>query len=259
MTADAREMGKFYLNFNAATKKLESMDWEIIPVNEKIESAPEFAAVTDKYKDLLLKLAEPVGRTGEILDALSLSNRTKETNIGNFVADAYRNAANADVALVNGGSIRADLTYNVGSLTKRDVLSILPFNNPIVKVEISGKTLREVIEHGVARSAEDNEPGRFPQVSGMSFKFDTSKPAGNRVTEIIVGGKPLDEAKTYTLATSDFLVSRGGDGYTMFKGAKVLITAETAQKDSDVFEQAIKSAPNSTITPKLENRIVRIR
>ncbi len=259
MTADAREMGKFNLNFNAATKKLESMDWEIIPVNEKIESAPEFAAVTDKYKDLLLKLAEPVGRTGEILDALSLSNRTKETNIGNFVADAYRNAANADVALVNGGSIRADLTYNVGSLTKRDVLSILPFNNPIVKVEISGKTLREVIEHGVARSAEDNEPGRFPQVSGMSFKFDTSKPAGNRVTEIIVGGKPLDEAKTYTLATSDFLVSRGGDGYTMFKGAKVLITAETAQKDSDVFEQAIKSAPNSTITPKLENRIVRIR
>ncbi len=261
MTADARELGKFNLNFNAATKRLENMDWEIIPVTDKIESAPEFAAVTDKYKDLLVKLAEPVGRTGVQLDALSLSNRTKETNIGNFVADAYRNAANADVALVNGGSIRADLTYNVGSLTKRDVLSILPFNNPIVKVEISGKTLCEVIEHGVARSAigEDGEPGRFPQVSGMSFKFDTSKPVGSRVTEILVGGNPLDEAKNYTLATSDFLVSRGGDGYTMFKGTKVLITADAAQKDSDVFEQAIKSAPDSTIAPKLENRIVRIK
>ena len=259
MTADAREMGKFNLNFNAQTKRLENMDWEIIPVNDKIESAPEFAAVTDKYKDLLVKLAEPVGRTGIELDALSLSNRTKETNVGNFVADAYRNAANSDVALVNGGSIRADLTYSVGSLTKRDVLSILPFNNPIVKVEISGKTLRQVLEHGVARSAEDNEPGRFPQVSGMSFKFDTTKPSGNRVTEILVGGQPLDEAKNYTLATSDFLVSRGGDGYTMFKDAKILITAENAQKDSDVFEQAIKNAPNSTITPKLENRIVRIK
>lgn len=261
MTADAREMGKFNLNFDAKTKRFESMDWEIIPVTDKIADAPEFASVFEKYKDLLQKLAEPVGRTGEILDALSLSNRTKETNIGNFVADAYRNAAKADVALVNGGSIRADLTYNVGTLTKRDVLSILPFNNPIVKIEISGKTLREVLEHGVARSAvgEDGEPGRFPQISGMSFKYDTTKPAGSRVTEILVGGKPLDEKKNYTLATSDFLVSRGGDGYTMLKDGKVLITADAAQKDSDVFEAAIKSAPNSTIAPKLEGRIIRLK
>jgi 5'-nucleotidase len=139
------------------------------------------------------------------------------------------------------------------------VLSILPFNNPIVKVEISGKTLREVLEHGVARSAEDNEPGRFPQVSGINFKFDTTKPVGNRVTEILVGGKLLDEKKNYTLATSDFLVSRGGDGYTMFKDAKILLKADVAPKDSEVFEQAIKNAPNKTIAPKLEGRIVRIK
>jgi 5'-nucleotidase len=259
MTADARELGRFNLNFNRASKQLESIDWEIIPVTDKVADAPEFAAVFNKYKDLLQKLAEPVGRTSVILDALSLSNRTKETNIGNFIADAYRSAAKSDVALVNGGSIRADLTYNAGVLTKRDVLSILPFNNPIVKVEISGKTLREVLEHGVARSAEDNEPGRFPQISGMSFKFDATRAAGNRVTEISVGGKPLDEKKIYTLATSDFLVSRAGDGYTMFKGAKILTNAASAQKDSDVLEQAIKNAPGKTIAPKLENRIVRIK
>ena len=260
MTADGRELGKFNLNFNAGTKKFESMDWEIIPVTDQIEDAPEFAWVFDKYKSLLEQLSVKVGATSVELDALSLSNRTKETNIGNFVADSYRNAAKADVALVNGGSIRADLTYNPGTLTKRDVLSILPFNNPIVKVEITGKTLREVLEHGVARSAigEDGEPGRFPQISGMSFKFDTTKPVGNRVSEIMVGGKPLDEAKTYTLATSDFLVSRGGDGYTMFKDAKVLLNATDAPKDSDVFEKAIKDSPNQTISPLLENRIVKI-
>ena len=258
MTADARELGRFNLNFNKQTKRLESIDWEIIPVTDKIPDAPEFAAVFDKYKELLQKLSEPVGLSGVFLDALSLSNRTKETNIGNFIADAYRNAAKSDVALVNGGSIRADLTYNPGVLTKRDVLSILPFNNPIVKVEISGKTLREVLEHGVARSAEDNEPGRFPQISGMNFKYDASKPAGNRVTEIIISGKPLDEKKNYTLATSDFLVSRGGDGYTMFKDAKILLKAEVAPKDSEVFEAAIRNAPNKTIAPKLEGRIVKI-
>jgi 5'-nucleotidase len=165
---------------------------------------------------------------------------------------------NSDIGFVNGGSIRADLTYNPGMLTKRDVLAILPFNNPIVKIEISGKTLREVLEHGVARSAEDSEPGRFPQVSGITFTYDISKPAGSRVSEIKIGGQPLNESKTYTLATSDFLVTRGGDGYTMFKDAKILIKAEEAQKDSEVFERAIRQSPNSTISPKVEGRMKKI-
>ncbi len=258
MWADAREVGKFDLYIDKKTGKLQSMDWEIIPVTDAIPDAPEFAPVTAKYKDLLDKLAVRVGATSVELDALSHSARTKETNIGNFIADAYRKAADADVALVNGGSIRADLTYSPGPVTMRDVLSMLPFNNPIVKVEISGKLLGDILEHGVARSAEDNEPGRFPQISGMSFKFDTRKLPGQRVSDIKVGGKPLDEKRTYTLATSDFLVSRGGDGYTMFKDAKVLIPADKAPKDSDVFEQAIKSAPNATISPNLEGRIVRV-
>jgi 5'-nucleotidase len=261
MTADAREMGKFNLNFDAKTKRLESIDWEVIPVTDEIADAPEFASVFNKYKDLLEKLAEPVGMTGVVLDALSLSSRTKETNVGNFIADSYRNAAGADIGLVNGGSIRADLIYNPGVLTKRDVLSILPFNNPIVKVEVTGKLLKEILEHGVARSGagEDNEPGRFPQISGMSFKFDTTKPVGSRVSEIKVGGQPLEENKTYTLATSDFLVSRGGDGYTMFKNAKLLTDATKAPKDSEMFEEAIKKAPNQTIAPKTEDRIVKIK
>lgn len=260
MTADAREMGKFNLNFDAKTKRLESLDWEVIPITDEIPDAPEFASVFNKYKDLLEKLAEPVGRTGVVLDALSLSSRTKETNIGNFIADSYRNAAGADIGFVNGGSIRADLIYNPGVLTKRDVLSILPFNNPIVKVEVTGKLLKEILEHGVARSGagEDNEPGRFPQVSGISFKFDAGKSAGNRVSEIRVGGKPLEENKTYTLATSDFLVSRGGDGYTMFKNAKLLTDSANAPKDSEMFEAAIRNAPNKTIAPKTESRIVKI-
>jgi 5'-nucleotidase len=260
MTADARELGKFSLNFNAKTKQLESFDWEIIPVTDKIADAPEFAPVFEKYRGLLETLAVKVGATSERLDALSESNRQKETNIGNFIADAYRDAVSADVGFVNGGSIRADLTYEPGPLTKRDVLSILPFNNPIVKVEVTGKVLKQILEHGVARSGpgEDHEPGRFPQVSGVRFEFDPRKPAGSRVVKATVGGVPLDGSKTYTVATSDFLVSRGGDGYTMFKDGKVVGGAATAPKDSDVFEAAIKSAPNATISPVLDGRIVKI-
>jgi len=260
MTADSRELGKFNLNFDAKTKRLESFDWEIIPVTDRIADAPEFAPVMEKYRGLLEKLAERVGATTERLDALSISSRTMETNIGNFIADSYRNAGQADIGFVNGGSIRADLVYEPGVLTKRDVLSILPFNNPIVKVELTGKLLKQILEHSVARSGpgEDGEPGRFPQVSGLKFSYDPKKPAGSRVVAVTVGGSPLDETNTYTLATSDFLVSRGGDGYTMFKDAKVVSSAANAPKDSDAFEAAIRNAQNSTISPVVEGRIVRV-
>jgi 5'-nucleotidase len=258
MTADAREMGKFTLNFDRRTKKLNGMDWEIIPVNEKVPDDPEFAPIVAKYKDLLEKLAEPVGRTAVVLDAGSVSNRTQETNVGNFIADAFRQSTGSDIGFLNGGSIRADNSYNPGTLTKRAILSMLPFNNDIVKVELSGKTLREVLEHGVARSAEDPEPGRFPQVSGISFKFDASRPAGDRVTEILVAGQKLDESRKYTLATSSFLVSAGGDGYTMFKDGKLMTAEGTAQKDAAIVQNAIDNSPDKTISPKIEGRIVRV-
>jgi 5'-nucleotidase len=118
--------------------------------------------------------------------------------------------------------------------------------------------LMEILEHGVARSREDNEPGRFPQVSGLTFTFDANKLPGQRVLQASVNGKAVDPNATYTLATSDFLVSRGGDGYTMFKNAKVVLTADKAPKDSEVFEKAIRSAPNATIAPKAEGRITRL-
>ena len=258
MWADAREVGRFDLYIDKKTGRLQSMDWAIIPITDTIPDDPDFAPVIAKYKTLLDQLEVRVGATSVPLDALSKSVRSKETDIGNFIADAYRKAVNADIGFVNGGSIRADLAYSPGPLTKRAVLSMLPFNNPIVKVEVSGKTLMDLLEHGVARSREDSEPGRFPQVSGMTFRFDAGNLPGQRITQATVGGKPIDPNAKYTIATSDFLVSRGGDGYTMFKDAKILIAADAAPKDSEVFEKAIKDSPNSTISPKIEGRIVRV-
>ena len=94
-------------------------------------------------------------------------------------------------------------------------------------------------------------------MSGLNFVFDANRLAGSRIVEIKIGGKNLDENKIYTLAASDFLVLRGGDGYTMFKNAKILIKPENASKDSELLEYAIRNAPNKTIAPKLENRIVK--
>ena len=132
MTADAREMGQIDLNISKSTGELQSIDWKIVPVTaETAKEAPEFTSVYTKCQALLDQLAKDVGQSSVPLDARSAENRTQETNVGNFVADAFRKATEADVALLNGGSVRADEIIQAGPLTVRDVLSILPFKNTV--------------------------------------------------------------------------------------------------------------------------------
>src|SRR5258705_6730812 len=256
MTADARELGQIDLNISKTTGAVQSIDWKVTPVTDQIKGDPQFAAINRKYGTLIKELARVVGRTSVDLDARSAIGRTQETNVGDFIADAFRASTGADVALMNGGSIRADEIIKAGALTRRDVLSILPFKNKVVKVEVSGAILHAVLEHGVARSAEDAEPGRFPQVSGIRFTFDGRRPPGSRIVDLSVNGKPLDEKKIYTLAASDYVAIDGGDGYAMLKTARVLIPRERGQFDSDVLQAAIVA--KKIISPKTDGRIKRL-
>ena len=256
MTADARELGQIDLNISKRTGAVESIDWKVIPVTNKTPDDPLFADINRKYGTLIKELSRVVGRTSVDLDARSAVGRTQETNVGDMIAGAFRASTGADVALMNGGSIRADEIIKAGALTRRDILSILPFKNKVVKVEVSGAILRQVLEHGVARSAEDAEPGRFPQVSGIRFTFDGRRPPGSRIVDLSIDGKPLDEKRTYTLAASDYIALDGGDGYAMLKTARVLIPRERAQFDSDVLQAAIVA--QKVIAPKTDGRIKRL-
>ncbi len=254
MTSDARELGRIDLNISP-TGELESIDWKVIPVDSTTPEAPEFAAIYRKYASLLAELASPIGSTRVALDARSKENRTRETNVGNFITDAFRKATTADVGFMNGGSVRADSIIGPGKLTQRDLLSMLPFKNKLVKIEVTGATLRAALEHGVSRSAEDSEPGGFPQVSGIHFTFDASRPPGSRVVEAKVNGLPLDDAKKYSLTTTTFTGLDGGDGYTMFKGSMVIIPPDRAPTDAEAVKKAIGTRP---IAPKVEGRIKRL-
>jgi 5'-nucleotidase len=247
MTADARELGRIDLNVSKTTGELESIDWKVIPVTAETKEDQEFASVINKYQGLLKVLSEVLGRSTVPLDARSAESRTQETNVGNFIADSFRQALKADVALMNGGSIRADTIISAGELSKRDVLSILPFKNKVVKLEVNGATLRKALEHGVGRSAEDAEPGRFT--------FDATRPPGSRVLSVTVNGQPLDDNRKYTLVTADF-VAGGGDGYDVLKNARRLITADQAESDFDILRRTIMTA--RTIAPKIDGRIKRL-
>ena len=125
-----------------------------------------------------------------------------------------------------------------------------------MKIEVTGETLRATLEHGVSRTAPGAEPGGFPQVSGLEFSFDASRPPGSRVVDVKVNGQPLVNTKTYTLTTTSFVALDGGDGYSMLKNAKVVIPPDQAPIDVDVVKKAITSV--AAIAPKVEGRIKRL-
>jgi len=257
MTSDARELGQIDLNISRSTGKLESIDWKIRQVNESVVEDPDFATLTTKYGDLLKNLDQIVGRTAEKLEIRSADVRTRETNMGDFVADLYRESTGADVALVNGGSIRADTEINPGTVTRRNVLSVLPYNNRIVKIEINGAVLRAALEYGLASlGVEEQQPGRFPQVSGIRYSYDGRLAPGKRLKSVTVNGKPLADGQLYTLATSEYVALHDGDGYTAFRGAKVLIGPDKAPAEAEVLMKAITSVP--AIAPKVDGRITRV-
>lgn len=253
MTADGREMGRIDLNIDSESGRVRSIDWEVIKVNEGVKEDPEFAAVTAKYAAKIRELARPVGQTRVPLDARSAENRTRETNVGNFVADSFRRSTGADLALMNGGSIRADTVITPGRLTMRDVLSILPFNNEMAVIELKGSLLREALENGVGRTEPGAEPGRFPQVSGFRYTFDASLPAGQRIKNVTVGDRPLDPEKTYTLATTTY-IANGGDGYDVLMNARRVPRPKLI--DSEALRHAIATA--RVIAPRVEGRIQRL-
>lgn len=254
--SDARTLGRIDLNLNAANGKLESLDWMGIPVTDAVKDDPAAAAVIAEYeKKLSAEMDKSLGSTLVELDSRNLQIRTRETNLGNLVADAFRQGTKADVALVNGGSIRSNALFPPGPLTKRDVISMLPFENPIIKIEATGAQLKAALENGVSRIVEESESGRFPQVSGLKFEFDGRKPVGSRVLRVTINGQPLDEKKTYSLASSAYLIA-GGDGYTMFKNARQLIASEAAEIDSTLLANVISAA--GEVSPSVEGRIKRL-
>jgi len=226
--------------------------WRMI-ANRGVPPDVGVAAEVARYTTALdQELGQPLGQTQTALSSQRDEVRTRESTMGNLIADALREALRADVGLVNGGGIRGDGLYNAGTtLTRRDILRELPFGNVGVLLELSGADLLAAIEHGVSQVEE--KAGRFPQVSGLRLVYDPRKPAGSRVVEAQVGGKPLDVRASYRVATSDYLF-KGGDGYSSLRNAKTLIDISGGTLMVTTVMHAI--ATKGAVAPQIEGRIV---
>ncbi len=217
-----------------------------------VEPDPEIAALVATYTDKLdAELKVEIGVTETPLDSRRATVRGEEAAVGNLIADAIREAVGADVALTNGGGIRADREYPAGTrLTRGDIFAELPFGNKTVKLQVKGADIRAALENGF--SQVEVAGGRFPQVSGLAVTYNPGRLPGHRVVEVTVGGAPLDDARTYILATNDF-VAGGGDGYAVFEKATSLIDpADATLMASQVIDYI---AGKGTIAPKPEGRI----
>lgn len=158
-----------------------------------------------------------VAETAEAIDGNRDVCRAMECSMGNLVADAMLDRVKdqgIDVAIANSGGLRSSI--DAGEVTMGEVLTVLPFQNTLSTFQITGATLVEALENGVSQIEEG--AGRFPQVAGMTFTVDASAEPGSRISEVMVGGAPVEMDKVYGAVSNNY-VRNGGDGYAMFKDA----------------------------------------
>ncbi len=226
--------------------------YELIPVTSAVKDDPAtLAVVTDWESRLSAEMDRPVGSTSEPLDAVNQRVRSQETNLANLVADAIRQEAGADVALMNSGGIRGNRVYPAGPLTRRDLVSVHPFGNVVCTVELTGESLLRMLNIGVGNLPAVTS-GQFPAVSGVTFRVVLANRSGDRVRDLRVNGAPVDPTKTYTLAVPNYVLN-GGDSYEAMKASlRVLVDAEQGPLIVTALERYINGRQ---ISPKVDGRI----
>ncbi|MFS0777761.1 5'-nucleotidase C-terminal domain-containing protein [Neobacillus sp. 3P2-tot-E-2] len=229
---------------------------ELKDVNTYTEDAAAKEKVAE-YKAPLTELQKQVvGNTSVALNGVREDVRSKETNLGNLIADGMAAKANefipTYIAMQNGGGIRASIDQ--GDITLGEVLTVLPFGNNLVTLDLTGEEILAALEHSVSAPGA----GGFMQVSGLKFKYDQAKPVGDRVWHVEAltadGYEELQLDKIYRVATNAFTAD-GGDGYGMFKTAKDEgRISELYIVDFEVFTSYLEKV--NPVSPVVEGRIV---
>jgi 5'-nucleotidase len=243
----------------------------VTPLSAAVTPDPAIVAMLAPFRvELAAALDGVIGTATGLFLRDGVTERLQETAIGNIVVDSMRSRYGTQLALTNGGGLRASLPssylpmdttlrrntpgYAAGppfDLVIGDAFTVLPFGNIVVTRTVTGALLWQALEHSVAVIPAAN--GRFAQISGFKFTYDAARPAGSRVVSVTLDdGTPIPPDSTeYSFATNDF-VNAGGDGYTMFVG----IHGVSREVMADVLLEYIRD--RGTISPITEGRITRL-
>ena len=220
--------GEHFKNVGVVTIQYDLMADEIIKLVphqismkqlEKCEEDTEVKSVIDRIKNNQKSILEEViGTTAIKLEGGRSSVLNGHTNLGHLLTAAMLNETQADISLINGGTIRDSI--DVGMITKGDVLKVLPFSNHIVTVEMTGKQLIEILNKGLVIGS-----GRFLHFAGLLVEAKLVQEAGcpdrYEVLSVQFNQQPLELTQTYVVAMNDFMVA-GGDDYQMSQSSNLL-------------------------------------
>lgn len=223
------------------------INWRVETTGDKSRADKTMDTIAQKYYRVAFEQGKEVIGTAKVkLNGIRSLLRSQETNLADMLADAMKEAGNADLTLMNGGGIRESIPQGEVSLYK--IGKVLPFSNSLVTIELKGDNIYKAVERGL-RVYPSDANGPFLQVSGIHYVFDASKNAGERLVSVTIDGKPLDRNKYYKVATNDYLYN-GGDDYVELKDAKVLSRGGLLK---DVLAEYIKR--KGEVAPAEEGRI----
>ncbi len=230
-------------NVTSASGDTILLDASVAEDEAAVARVAELAGPIEEMKNrVVADAAEPIEGDRSVCRAM-------ECPMGNLVADAMLDRVKdqgVQIAIQNGGGLRASI--DAGEVTMGEVLTVLPFQNTLSTFEVTGEAIVAALENGVSQIEEG--AGRFPQVAGMTFAVDAAAEPGSRISDVMVGGEPIDLAATYGVVSNNY-VRNGGDGYAMFEGAA---NAYDFGPDlADVTAEYI--AANAPYTPYTDGRI----
>jgi 5'-nucleotidase len=220
---------------------------------------PAAKAIADKYRTAVAPVANRV--VGSITDDIvNTPVASGESPLGDVIADAmlaYTGAAKSQIGLMNPGGIRTSLVYadsrggeRPGQVTYGECFTVQPFNNLVVTLSYTGAQLKTVLE----QQWQGQTTPKVLQVSaGFSYTYDLSRPLGDRVSNMALGGVPIDPATTYRVGTNDFLAN-GGDGFTALRAGVERATAPGF--DIDALTAYLQA--HAPVPPGPTNRITRV-
>lgn len=233
----------------------------LVQINGALPSDTTVARVVAEWNDSLKSRLGPervVGITTMSIDPSNSLSRRRESTVGDLVSDAMRSGTDADVALLNSGTLRLDNVIRPGPISNHQLESIFPFADQtrVITFTLTGTRLRSILEHGVSSGILGT--GGFLQVSGLSFTFDPSKPSGRRLVGEIrrASGGTLAPADSVRVAFGVYSACEGGDGYSVPEAQSACANRQSAPRAVDLLIQYIADSLNGRIEAPKNSRVL---
>ncbi|MGI9526896.1 MAG: bifunctional metallophosphatase/5'-nucleotidase [Weeksellaceae bacterium] len=213
------------------------MELQIHPIREGAKEDNQMQSwVSDSLQVMNKRLSTQIGFAKE--DFSKQETHFGERAIGNLVTDAFKDYYKADIAIIHGGGIREGIKK--GGISLKNVYQILPFENDLVLVKITGSQIQEILHQSIKRM--------MPQVSGLALKVQKNDD-GTSNLQVLFHDQPMDLNQTYLVSLPSYIADGGGD-YNTIKPSHII---KREVKDAEALKLYLLK--NQIVTPHLEGRI----